>query len=85
MTVTRAWIWLVVLSALSTAAASTGLSGHWLALAVLPMAWAKAQIILNRYLNLAQAPAIARGFALVLAVFMVLMAGLAILPAAMQG
>jgi hypothetical protein len=85
MTVTRAWAWLIGLSVASTAVAATGLSGHWLALAVLPLAWAKAQIILNRYLHLSQAPAIARGFALVLALFMALLAGLAILPGAMQG
>lgn len=77
MTLTRAWILLVALSALTTIAAA-GLGGRWLALAVLPLAWAKAQLILNRYLQLSQAPAIARGFALVLALFMALMLGLAL-------
>ena len=77
MTLTRAWIWLVALSALTTAAAA-GLDGRWLLLAVLPLAWAKAQLILNRYLRLSQAPAIARGFALVLALFMALMLVLAL-------
>lgn len=85
MTVTRAWVWLVVLSAIATAVAATGLSGPWLALGLLPLTWAKAQIILSHYLHLSRAPAIARGFALVLGLFMALLAGLAILPGAMQG
>ncbi len=80
MTVTRAWALLIALSAASTAIAFTGLSGRWLALLVLPLAWAKAQVILNRYLGLWQAPAIARGFALTLALFMALLIGLAALP-----
>jgi cytochrome c oxidase subunit IV len=84
VTVTRAWGLLIALSALSTAIAASGLSGRWLAALVLPIAWAKAQVILNRYLGLAQAPAIARGFALVLGLFMALLIGLAVLPAPVQ-
>jgi hypothetical protein len=80
MTVTRAWAVLIALSAVSTAVAASGLSGRWLALIVLPIAWAKAQVILNRYLGLAQAPAIARGFALSLGLFMALLIALAALP-----
>lgn len=79
MTLTRAYLALLALSAASTAVAASGLSGRWLALLVLTLAWAKAQLILNRYLGLAQAPAIARGFALVLGLFMALLMGLAAL------
>lgn len=80
MTLTRAYLALLALSAASTAVAASGLSGRWLALLVLALAWAKARLILNRYLGLAQAPAIARGFALVLGLFMALVMGLAALP-----
>lgn len=80
MTLTRAYLALLALSAASTAVAASGLSGRWLALLVLTLAWAKARLILNRYLGLAQAPAIARGFALVLGLFMALVMGLAALP-----
>jgi hypothetical protein len=79
MTATRAWAWLLGLSALSTLAAALP-PGPWLVLAVLALAWGKARLILNRYLRLAEAPAIARGFALVLGACLILMAGLAILP-----
>lgn len=81
MTVTRAWAWLVALSLISTGVATLGLQPRWLAVIVLPLAWAKAQIILDRYLGLAQAPAIARGFALVLGAFMALLIALAVAAA----
>jgi hypothetical protein len=81
MTVTRAWGWLVALSLIATAVAALGLQPRWLAAAALPLAWVKAQIILNRYLGLAQAPAIARGFALALGAFMALLIVLAIAAA----
>ena len=77
MSVTTAWLLLVALSAGSTAAAMGGMSGAPLAMFVLALAWGKARLILNRYLGLAQAPAIARGFALVLALFVLLLAVLA--------
>ena len=77
MSVTSAWAFLVALSAGSTLAAISGMTGPALALIVLALAWAKAQLILNRYLGLAQAPAIARGFALALAIFMAMLATLA--------
>lgn len=77
MSVTSAWALLVVLSAGSTLAAVSGMTGPLLALTVLALAWGKAQLILNRYLGLAQAPAIARGFALALAIFMAVLATLA--------
>lgn len=78
MSVTRAWAWLIALTATSTAVAAIGLSGRWLALVVLALAWAKAELILNRYLHLGQAPNIARGFALGLALFMLALTGLAV-------
>lgn len=82
MTVTRAWIILVGLSALSTLVAASGLDGRWLAAAVLPLAGLKGHVILNHYLQLAQAPEIARGFSLVLGLFIALLIGLSILPSA---
>jgi hypothetical protein len=82
MTVTRAWIILVGLSALSTLVAASGLDGRWLAAAVLPLAGLKGHVILNYYLQLAQAPEIARGFSLVLGLFIALLIGLSILPSA---
>jgi cytochrome c oxidase subunit IV len=78
MTLTRAWGLLIALSIASTAVAAFGLEGRYLAMIVLPLAWLKAQIILNRYLGLAQVPDIARGFALSLGVFMLILIGLAI-------
>ena len=78
MTLTRAWLALILLSLGSTAVAASGLEGRWLAVIVLPLAWAKARIILNRYLGLSQAPAVARGFALVLGLFMLAQIGLAV-------
>ncbi len=83
--VTRAWIVLIVLSAASTAIAASGMQGRMLALAVLPIAWVKAQVVLNRYLGLAQAPVIARGFALSLAAFMALLIWLAVAVPGGQG
>ena len=83
--VTKAWALLIALSAASTLIAASGLQGRMLALAVLPLAWIKAQLILNRYLHLSQAPPIARGFALSLGVFMALLIGLAVVAAPVQG
>lgn len=82
MSVTRAWIILVGLSALSTLVAASGLDGGWLAVAVLPLAGLKGHVILNHYLQLAQAPEIARAFSLVLGLFIALLIGLSILPSA---
>ena len=78
MTVTRAWAALLALSALSTAAAAGLPPGRGLALAVLALAWVKARLILDHYLRLAQAPSLSGGFALVLALVMLLMAALAV-------
>lgn len=78
MTVTRAWIALLALSAISTALAASGLSGPVLALAVLPVAWGKAQVILWHYLGLAHAPFWRRGFGVALGLYMIGLLGLAI-------
>lgn len=71
MTATQGWLALVALSAGSTALAWLGGAGAVAALAILALAWIKAQIILRVYLGLAQAPGWGRGFALVLAGFMI--------------
>ncbi|MBC7146897.1 MAG: nitric oxide reductase F protein [Thioclava marina] len=79
----RAWAWLIALSAASTAlavAVSQGLlSGRGVTLggaAILILAWAKANVILSRYLGLAQAPFWHRGFRIVLGLYAVLLLGL---------
>jgi hypothetical protein len=84
MTPTRAWAWLLALSALSTAAASLP-QGVPLAVGVLALAWLKAQVILGAYLRLSQAPDIARGFALVLGLVLAAFAGLAVAPVLQAG
>ncbi len=78
MSATRAWLFLVALSAGSTAIAASGLAGAGVALAILALSWAKAQIILNRYLGLAAAPAWGRGFAIAMAAYMALLMVLAV-------
>lgn len=77
MTPTRAWIALIVLSLGSTAIAAAGSSGLIPSLAILALAWGKARVILRHYLGLARAPGFSRGFALVLALYMILAMGLA--------
>ncbi|MCB1428142.1 MAG: cytochrome C oxidase subunit IV family protein [Nitratireductor sp.] len=84
MNPTRAWLALVALSAASTFLASPvlslpGMTGAWLALPILLLAWAKARLILREYLGLATAPGWSRGFSLVLGLYMLLMMGLAIM------
>lgn len=78
MTVTRAWIALLVLSALSTALALSGAGGAAFAVAVLAIAGAKARVILSAYLGLAAAPVWQRGFDLVLGLLLLLFAALAV-------
>ena len=72
MAPTRAWLLLVALSLGSTLIALAGQAGLAAALAILVLAWAKAQIILRHYLGLAAAPSWGRGFALALALYMLL-------------
>jgi hypothetical protein len=81
MAATRAWAWLVVLSAASTAMALGGQSGRIVSLIILALAWAKAQVILNRYLGLAAAPAWGRGFALSIGGYMILAMALVVAAA----
>ena len=78
MTVTRAWLMLLLFSAGSTALAVSGLRGTGFVVAVLALAGAKARVILSRYLGLAAAPAVLTGFDLALAALLLLCAGLAI-------
>jgi hypothetical protein len=82
-TITRAWIWLVALSLGSTAIAATVSAGQVSGLgvtlagsAILALAWAKARIILARYLGLAQAPFWHRGFSVVLGLYCIILLGL---------
>lgn len=77
MTLTRAWLALLILSALSTLLAISGLSGAVLAAGVLGLAFVKAQVILGHYLELVHAPFWRRGFSWVLALFMLGLFGLA--------
>ena len=78
MTVTRAWITLLGLSAASTLLATMVGSGSWFVIAVLGLAGAKARLILSSYLGLVAAPAIRTGFDMALAALLVLFAGLAL-------
>ncbi|MRX50472.1 hypothetical protein GI374_08465 [Paracoccus sp. S-4012] len=78
---TRAWIWLLVLSAASTAIAIflPGLAPDALRLtgvAILILAWMKARVILGTYLGLADYPAVGRGFGLALGLVMAVAFGL---------
>lgn len=74
----RAWIWLVALSIGSTVVALTvtRLQVTVAGVVILTLAWAKARVILARYLGLAAVPAIAFGFGLVLGIFMLACLGL---------
>ena len=78
MTVTRAWLALLVLSAASTGLAASGAHGAVFVVLVLSLAGAKAHVILSRYLGLSAAPPIRAGFDLALGVVLVLFAVLAI-------
>ena len=78
----RAWFWLVLLSAASTAVALnlTELQVTVAGTIILTLAWLKARMILSRYLGLAAVPPIARGFGLVLALYMLVALGLYLIP-----
>lgn len=80
----RAWLWLIGFSLGSTAlalwnwpASLTAVAGT----AILLLAWAKARVILRRYLGLAAAPFWLRGFSLSLGLFCLLLLGLYVIPA----
>ena len=75
----RAWGWLIGLSLGSTVMAQLPLPPHLAAVtgaAILVLAWAKARIILTRYLGLHAAPFWCRGFELALGFFCCLLLGL---------
>ncbi|MFZ1469505.1 MAG: cytochrome C oxidase subunit IV family protein [Paracoccaceae bacterium] len=76
--VTRAWIFLLILSAASTLLAVWGKDGPWLAVAVLVLAGIKARVILSAYLGLRDAPDWQRGFDLALGLLLVTLCGLAV-------
>lgn len=71
MSYTHAWLTLIALSAGSTLLAYFGAAGVAAGLAILGLAWIKAQVILRVYLGLQNAPSWGRGFALVLAMYMI--------------
>ncbi len=83
----RAWLNLLALSGGSTliaaAVAGGGFSGAArlaAGAAILALAWAKARVILARYLRLADAPFWHRGFQIVLALYATGLLGLYIAP-----
>lgn len=79
-----AWGWLAGLSLGSTAISLWAWPPALTALAgaiILALAWAKARVILARYLGLAQAPFWRRGFETALALFCLLLLGLYLVPA----
>lgn len=78
MSINQAWLTLIALSLGSTVLAHFGTAGILAGLAILALAWIKAQVILRVYLGLQQAPSWGRGFAMVLAIYMIGIMGLAI-------
>jgi len=72
----RGWVALVVFSVATTLLAMA-VARNWIqpsaaplaGAAILALAWAKARVILRRYLGLAEAPSWRRGFDLVLGLF----------------
>lgn len=76
--VTKAWVWLLALSAASTALAASGMTGAALVLPVLILSGLKAHVILRDYLRLVIAPAWLRGFDLGLTLLVLAFAGLAL-------
>lgn len=80
---TRAWLWLVVLSAATSLAAALAGAGRWhpaLAAIVLALAGLKAVQILRHYLGLEAAPTWRRGFETVIGLYLTLLFGLYLLP-----
>ena len=78
MTMTRAWLALLTLSAASTGLAASGAHGAVFVIVLLFLAGAKAHVILSRYLGLSAVPPIRAGFDLALGVVLILFATLAI-------
>ncbi|EPX81477.1 cytochrome C oxidase subunit IV family protein [Litoreibacter arenae] len=82
-TLTRAWIALIVFSALSMVAAglvNNGFDQRLTGSLVLALALLKARVILSRYLGLADAPSWRRGFNLALTLFCLILLGLYLFP-----
>jgi len=79
----RAWGLLLALGAVTTLAAGLGgrLAAPLLGAVILAVAWAKARLILARYLGLAQAPGWLGGFQAVLGAFLLLLYGIYLVPA----
>lgn len=75
---TKNWLILIALSAVSTAIAASGATGAALTLAVLILAGLKARVILSAYLGLNAVPGWQRGFDLGLTLLLALMAALAL-------
>ena len=75
---TKAWAWLLALSAASTALAASGLTGAALALPILMLSGLKAHVILRDYLGLRVAPGWLQGFDLGLTLLIVTFASLAL-------
>jgi Prokaryotic Cytochrome C oxidase subunit IV len=75
--VTKAWAWLLALSAASTALAASGATGAALTLPVLILSGLKAHVILRDYLRLSTVPGWLRGFDLGLTLLILAFAGLA--------
>jgi Prokaryotic Cytochrome C oxidase subunit IV len=75
---TKAWGWLLALSAASTALAASGFSGAALTLPILMLSGLKAHLILRDYLGLSVAPGWLRGFDLGLTLLILTFSGLAL-------
>ncbi|WP_299351224.1 cytochrome C oxidase subunit IV family protein [uncultured Shimia sp.] len=76
---TKAWIWLIALSAGSAVVAmlvAQGMDRRIAGAAILVLALLKSRTILTRYLGLSEAPSLRRGFNLVLTLYCVLLLGL---------
>ncbi len=78
MTITRAWLFLMVLSAASAGLVAMGAAGPAFVLAVLALSGIKARVILAQYLRLSTAPAWLQGFTLGLTLLLTIFAGLAL-------
>jgi hypothetical protein len=76
--VTKAWAWLLALSAASTALAASRATGAALVLPVLILSGLKAHVILRDYLRLATTPGWLWGFDLGLTLLIVAFAGIAL-------
>ena len=75
---TKAWGWLLALSAASTALAASGVIGAMLSLPILILSGLKAHVILRDYLGLRVAPGWLRGFDLGLALLILIFGTLAL-------